>query len=181
MPGTTFIKEGAFKLLTEMAPITCVDMLPVRRTVEGIWQIGIVTRMTGPEAGKPAVIGGILKKGVPVMEAIQAHLQKDFETVPFLLFETITPQTPFMVQRYSHANAPTDNTGGYDPTKESVALTFLIKLDDTPTVKPYGEVSDFRWIDRSQLPPIEDTAYRHGIVMEAAFTYLEKAEQSNIK
>ena len=50
--------------------MSCVDMIPVRKR-GGKYEIGLIIRGTGPEAGKYCLLGGIMRKGESVTQAIR--------------------------------------------------------------------------------------------------------------
>lgn len=168
LSGEGLINRDVYGLISEIIPISCTDFMPVR-VVNGQWQIGVIERATGPEAGKMGVLGGGIYKGKSITEAINYHLKKDLGFTGFRFFGDLDESHPFYVEQYFHGRE-TRGESGYDPTKQSTALTFLIEIDEDPV--PRDEASKFLWIAEDQIP--EETAYNQKVVMQKAFDYLNK-------
>lgn len=160
------LSNETYQLVTQSVPIVCVDLIPVRENGGG-WQIGIITRATGPEAGKPALIGGRILHQELVQDAIARHLKSDTKVTDFQLFANSEASQPFYVQQYLHQSEAKPPLG-YDPTKHSIALTYLVDLLEEP--KPSNEASDFRWITFDQLP--KSAGYNQHLMMNKAFQFL---------
>lgn len=161
-----FLSKAVYELVVESVPIVCVDFLPVKfDPITNEPQIGIITRATGPEAGKPALLGGRVEKNETLVEAIIRHLEGSLGESEFSFHEGNAVDNPYHVAEYTHA--PTAE-GGYDPTKHSIALTYLIDINEPQVVR--DEASDFRWISLDQIP--ETSAYNHHLAMRKAAEYL---------
>lgn len=162
----TYLSDELYKTITESVPIACVDVIPARK-VGGAWQIGIITRATGSETGRAALIGGRIQHGETVPQAIARHLQADLAVENFKFLPGNDELWPFRVQQYMH----TDHAAppyGFDPSKHAVALTYLIALSDKP--KPANEAMAFHWITAEQIPA--RCGYGQDQVMRACFTFL---------
>jgi ADP-ribose pyrophosphatase YjhB (NUDIX family) len=164
----TYLSPKLFKTMTDNIPITCIDLIPVRRLGDK-WQIGIITRATGPEVGKPAILGGRIFYEETILQAILRHMKTDWEVSQYTFFSGNKVSRPFYVQQYLHQKSA-KSPFGYDPTKHAISLTYLIQIAEEP--RPRNEASDFYWIDRQELP--ESSAYNQHLVMELAFDELIK-------
>lgn len=160
------LPEELYQTITKYMPIVCVDIIPVRRRVN-TWEIGIITRATGSQAGKPALLGGRIRYGETVHEAIIRHIQTDWGIESFEYFEGSNEFQPFHVQQYLHADAAL-GPFGFDPTKQAIALNFLVQLEYEPT--PRNEASNFYWVSSDAIP--HPAAYNQDKVMATAFEYL---------
>jgi hypothetical protein len=161
-----FLSPPAYELMTEITPIICVDVIPVNIASSGL-QIGIIERATGPEAGKPAILGGRIQKNETVRGAIKRHLYSSFGDGNFSFHEGNDDDSPFHLAQYKHA--PT-GMGGYDPTKHAIAPTYLIDVAE-PRVTHY-EAASFHWVGLDEIPT--ESAYNHHLAMQKAADFLRK-------
>ncbi|OGM03945.1 hypothetical protein A2715_02535 [Candidatus Woesebacteria bacterium RIFCSPHIGHO2_01_FULL_39_32] len=164
-----YIKDDIFKIIVENIPLPCVDMIAVRKVAKK-YEIGIVIRKTGPEKDKYAIVGGIVRKGETIIQAMKRHLEDDLGLTSFE-FIACDEFHPFFLQRYYHSEKAVDNSHGYDPTKDALTPIYLIKLTGTP--KPKKQASNFIWISEKEIPSPKKTGYQTGISMKAAFKYLK--------
>lgn len=161
------IKPEIYKLVTDLVPISCVDIIPVR-TINDSFAVGVIVRKTGHEAGKIAIIGGGIRKDESIDRAIMRHLNKDLQINNYDLYESHkNSNQPFFVQQYFHKTKSQDT--GYDPTKHAIALNYLIIISEEP--KPKNEANKFLWIKEGKIP--KETAFNHGIVLKQAFKFLK--------
>lgn len=158
------LTRAGYSLVTDVMPIICVDMIPVD-FLNGAMRMGIITRATGPEQGKPAILGGRIQKNERIAGAISRHLEGSFGDGDFDFHPGNDEDSPFYVAQYKHA--PTDE-GGYDPTKHAIAMTYLVEIEEPEAVS--DEAQDFRWITSEQIPEV--TAYNHGIALHKAADFL---------
>lgn len=162
-----FLAKPIYDLIVDAVPIVCVDFLPVRfESMNNDPQIGIITRATGPETGKPALLGGRVQKNETVSAAISRHLEGSLGETEFAYHQGNTEDQPFYLGQYTHA--PTAE-GGYDPTKHSIAPTYLIDINEPGIVR--DEASDFRWIGFDEIPAT--SAYNHHLAMRKAAKFLQ--------
>lgn len=162
----TYLSDELYKTITDSVPMVCVDVIPVRTTA-GAWEIGIITRATGSEVGMATLIGGRVQHDETLRAAISRHIETDLGITAYEFFADNDELRPFRVQQYLHTTVAEDPFG-YDPSKHSVAATFLITLTDDP--KPKNEASAFHWVSRDAIP--EHCGYNQAIVMRAAFDFL---------
>lgn len=140
------------------------------------YKLGVIIRATGSQAGKLALIGGRVEREERIDKALGRHLQTDLGlgqddwkllTFPFGIN---TPQRPFYVQQYWPATE-SEPPYGFDPSKHSIGLTFLINLTAEP--KPANEANAFRWVTEQDVA--EPAAYNQHLVMQEAFRFLKEA------
>lgn len=167
------LKWSVYQLGVDILPIICADIIPVRRDGE-IIKIGVIQRATGPEAGKLAVTGGRVKRDQTIIDAISRHLNNDLSISDWKFYSGNNECSPFYVQQYFNETEAKGNYG-YDPTKHSVALTYLLQIGQEP--KPKNEATEFIWIEESEIP--RTTAYNHGEVMRQAFRFIRKTKKSS--
>src|SRR5581483_11298113 len=94
------LPDDLYRTVTESLPIVCVDVIPVRK-LDGQWQIGVITRATGSQAGKLALIGGRIRHGESIEQAIKRHLNNDLLIKDFRFFQGDSSH-PFNVAQYEH-------------------------------------------------------------------------------
>lgn len=168
-----YLARSVFDLVVDSVPIVCVDFLPVSNS----WpepRLGIITRATGPEAGKTALLGGRIQKDETISEAIGRHLFESLGEERFAYYPGNSEDRPFYVAQYAHAQ---ESVGGYDPTKHSIALTYLIRIANNQPEVVRDEASDFRWIGFDEIP--DKSAYNHHKVMGEAVMFLKKSKLTN--
>jgi ADP-ribose pyrophosphatase YjhB (NUDIX family) len=157
-------EEYAF--VTHNMPIVCVDMIPVRQQ-GGLLQIGSIVRAAGSQKGKIALIGGRVTYGEKLEAAIARHLEHDLGVRSFSFWPGNSVAQPFHVQQYEHADSSTPPFG-FDPTKHSIGLTYLVDLHDEPQAA--NEALSFQWLDLDALP--EKGAFNQHLVLKAACAFL---------
>jgi len=161
----TYLSDDLYQSVTHAVPIVCVDVIPVRQNA-GQWEIGIITRATGPEAGKAALLGGRVWHNETLDDAIKRHILTDWDITNFSFFAGNDIGRPFHVQQHLHQDS-SEAPYSFDPTKHAIALTYLIELQETP--KPRNEASDFYWVSQESLPL---AGYNQQFTMQAAFEFL---------
>jgi len=162
-----YVSDELYAQITASFPVVCIDVIPVDLANQ---KIGVITRATGNEANRLALIGGRIRKDESIKDAILRHLNNDLGITEFSFYKTNNEETPFTVQQYSHSNSQIDGYDCYDPTKHSIGLTYLITINQTPD--PKSEACDFHWIDLSEIP--DKTAFNQGVVMQKALEFIKK-------
>ncbi len=160
------LTEPAYELVVRNLPLICVDFLPVDYTRRQP-RLGIITRATGPEAGKPAMLGGRIKKDEGIADAIHRHLFNDLRVETFNFHGGNAADRPVHVAEYAHRDHA---EGGYDPSKHAIALTYLINIYGG-SLSPQNEAADFRWIGLDEIPEV--SAYNHHLAMQKAADFLQ--------
>ena len=162
----TYVSDELYKTITDSMPIVCVDMIPVRK-VGDEWELGVITRATGLEQGKLALIGGRIQHNESLNDAILRHLGDSLDISHFSFTQHNSLEKPFHVHQYFHqpsAQSPV----GFDPSKHAVALTYLINITEDPS--PRDEASAYHWMRSDQMPG--NFGYNQDQVIEAAFNLL---------
>jgi ADP-ribose pyrophosphatase YjhB (NUDIX family) len=143
MPGA-YLSDEDYQLVTNAVPIVCIDVLPVQKDESGNWNVGMIRRATGSQAGRLTLIGGRVQHSERIEDAIHRHIQTDLQLENFEYLDGQSESKPFMVQQYLHQDSIDSDEYGFDPTKNSIGLTYLIKIDGTPVAA--NEASEFHWI-----------------------------------
>lgn len=162
------LERPIFDLVVDSIPIVCVDFLPVHPDLSEL-RVGIITRATGPERDKPALLGGRVQKDETIAAAIGRHLFGSLGEQEFAYHEGNSEGRPFYVAQYDHDSKTFPGFDGYDPTKHSIGLTYLIDINEPTVVR--DEASDFRWVGLDQIPE-GPSAYNHHVVMQKAADFL---------
>ncbi|HJP96858.1 MAG TPA: DUF4916 domain-containing protein [Candidatus Saccharimonadales bacterium] len=160
-----FVSNELYEQVTDAFPLVCVDVIPYDAQTN---RIGVITRATGKESGKFALIGGRVGKGETISQAIGRHLLTDLGLATFEFHPSNAEQRPFYVMQYAHSPQPTGEFKAYDPSKQSIGLTYIIQISETPT--PAAEAAAFTWLEESEIPEV--TAYNQGLAMQAALTFM---------
>ena len=162
-----YLPDDVYATVTKSVPIICVDLIPVRKNGGGKWEIGVITRATGSQAGKVALIGGRIGYDESVIDAVRRHLTTDCGIDKFMFLSCNEVNRPFSIEQYIHRKDAKNST--YDPTKHAISLTYLMEIDKVP--KPKNEARDFLWIQNTGIP--EMTAFNQNVVMRKAFEFLQ--------
>lgn len=162
-----YVSDELYAQITASIPVICVDVIPYDASSK---KIGVITRATGKESGKIALIGGRIKKGESIIKAVNRHLSTDLQINNFNFYTGNDHTHPFYVQQYFHGDKPLNGFGAFDPTKHSIGLTYLIEISEIPM--PKSEASQFHWISREEIP--EPAAYNQDIVMGEAFRFINR-------
>jgi ADP-ribose pyrophosphatase YjhB (NUDIX family) len=157
-----------YDLVVDSVPIVCVDIIPVK-TELFIPKLGIITRATGPERGKAAILGGRVLKNETIIDAIGRHLLGSFGSAEFSFHDGNPKKRPFFVQEYPHQDSA-EPPLGFDPTKHALAMTYLVKIAEPTQVR--DEALDFHWVGLDELP--ETSAYNHHVAMLEAADFLRQ-------
>lgn len=166
------LTEPAYTLVTQCVPIVCVDIVPINFHEE-MPRLGIITRATGPERGKAALLGGRILKDEMISAAIGRHLMGSLGSGKFAYHKTNGESQPFCVQQFLHKGSA-EPPNSYDPTKHAVTLTYLVDIDEPKQVQ--DEASEFRWIKLGQIP--KESAYNHHLVMQKVADFLQQKSAS---
>lgn len=166
--------DAVYKLHTLLAPVICVDGLPVRKN-SGIAEAGFIRRNTGFYSGKLWVIGGRVTRGESVEDALRRHFRETLGvSISFYGAGNVAALGQYMFEdRYSAGNF------GHDPSKYTIAPMFLVTmLSDAVTFgsTPYGgqEASGLEWFPISSLPAEDEFAYK-------GYKYVVKALASMVE
>lgn len=161
------IKQPIYDLAVGVLPVICTDIIPVKKVDDG-YEIGVISRATGSQKGKLALLGGRVRKDQSIKDAISTHLKNDLGVVKWSFYNN-SENNPFFVQQYFQTESAKDNQG-FDPSKHAIALTFLVTIQDDP--KPANEADSFIWITGENIPSV--TAFNQGVVMQKAFDFLSE-------
>ncbi len=164
-----YLSTPAYELVTDAVPIVCVDVIPVDITQSGLVRIGIITRATGPEKDKPAIVGGRIQKNETISTAVGRHLYDSFQDRHFVFHEGNSEDRPFYLAQFEHAPVSARH---FDPTKHAITLTYLIDIPEPQIAQ--NEALDFRWIELDEIPT--ESAYNHHLTMQRAADFLQKQD-----
>ena len=154
LPWQTRVRLGA---------IACVDSIAVRTGTGGHKEALAIMRNTGPYAGKYCVIGGSIRRGESIEDAVRRHWMVDIGCeINFI--------TPWNKPRSVHQHCPPAPNGGMkkdfwpEPTKYSIGLFHIVevtketgKLGSTATGGQ--EASGYTWFTAETLPQADQFAY----------------------
>ena len=143
----TFLPAEQYALIERAMPIACVDFVPVRLTVDGSVESGLILRES-PFGQVWCHLGGRIQRGETVRDALQRH---SIDTLGVGLLLEDDPQP-----RRVHQWFPDDMrpelviSHGTDPRKHAIGLSFVAELDGEPTAR--NEALDFQFVDAARLP-----------------------------
>lgn len=168
MPNPERLTRAEYRFVTATMPIICVDVIPVREQQNQV-QLGYITRATGCQKDKAALIGGRVVKNEHLSEAIGRHLNEAFAIGEFAFHPSNCEGRPFFVAQHAHATESGD-LDAFDPTKHSIAMTYLIEMADPSLALMNGEASAFHWASLDELP--QESAFDHHLTLQKAADFL---------
>lgn len=166
-----YLDDDLYKTVTENIPIICVDIIPIKKDEN--WKVGLIVRATGTQAKKWTILGGRIYHSESVDEAIGRHLKHDLGVENFNHFKDFSDQNPFMVQQYFMKDNFESDRYGFDPSKHSLALTYLVQIDESQ-LTPRNEAEDFVWIE-DQITDASQTGYNQHVMVNRALEALKTA------
>jgi ADP-ribose pyrophosphatase YjhB (NUDIX family) len=157
-PG--WLEAEQVETITSLTPILCVDILPVRDN-NGDFEAGLIAR-TDYEGGETyAMVGGRVLRTETLDEAVTRQIRET-------LGDSVTWEGNFndkmpdsLLQYFPEQR---EGEFGRDPTKHSVALTWLVEINGE--VETGGEATEFRWFNVEKLPPKSLIGFGHWIMIE---------------
>ncbi len=173
--GAGVLPRDVYRFLAAVAPICCVDAIPIRSR-GGRWQVGLIRRNTGFYTGKLFFVGGRVMFGEHIERALRRHV---LETLGggMEFFSGLSWDHPFLIAQYKPMGLPEDGFT-HEPSKHSIGLTYLIRLTDrgvTMGRTSYGgqEASELLWFFLDEIPPPEQFAYGGHPTAEKIIAHLE--------
>lgn len=98
-------------------------------------------------------MGGRVGFGEFIDQAVSRHLENDLDITEFTYYKC-SPSQPFLVHEYTKgANSNKPEEFGFDPTKQSVALTFVLTTEQV--FSPRNEASGFIWAGKEKIKAME--------------------------
>ena len=166
-PGNTcvWLPEADWKKIQAQVPVTCVDMVPVKRTVEGP-QFVLIRRDTPHEGVRWCLVGGRLFLNQSLRTACEYHLvTTHVESIGIdfpLSVEPLITAEYFSVPREGEL---------HDPRQHAVALVFVVTVEGP--IRPCGEAHEFRWFLESTLPAASDFGFGQDRVLRSVIERLK--------
>lgn len=160
--------DALWGLVREYSIIACTDAIPVRvDSKTGQVQLGAIVRNGGKYKGKFAQIGGRMMVGENPQMALTRHVKTDLG-LDFNYYDSEAgPNKPLYVTSYKpkkEGNDERPEVFADDPTKHSLAMTFLVTIPDDQAMsfgKGAGgqEASGFQWFSAEELAKTADTDF----------------------
>lgn len=141
-----------------MVPIVCVDLLPWREE-NNVVKLGLIRRLTPTGGSGYALVGGRVRRGEELGDAIRRHLADSLGT-------SIDYQPPEVEQPATIGQYFPQRRRGYpwDPRKHAVALSYTVEVSGIP--KPRGEALGFEWFAPDAIPAGRDFGFGQDIVVK---------------
>lgn len=165
----SWLSSANWKLIQTSIPVVCVDVLPVffsPNPRSDFQSAGLIFRKT-PQGRKWCLIGGRLLYGEPLSEAIRRQVREALGGQ--VTVNVDRDQQPLYVAQYSpNGRAPF----ALDPRQHSVALTYAVEMEGTPT--PGGEAILFKWFEIAKIPRGKQFGFGQDAVLRACLRLLKK-------
>jgi ADP-ribose pyrophosphatase YjhB (NUDIX family) len=173
--------KALYKLVQRLTPLPCVDIL-LHRERGAAREVGLIYRRVpespvswGEKTGW-TLVGGRVWLGETIEEAIHRHLQDSLVGVDWsaLLKEVnIDYDHPAAVGEYFPDDKPTFPV---DPRQHSIALSFLVPVDEAVDLKENPdkrEAKKFDWFPENEALAV-DIGFRQEIVVEKLLKHLKQ-------
>jgi ADP-ribose pyrophosphatase YjhB (NUDIX family) len=160
-----------FALSIKLAPVPCVDLLPVRSNAGSI-EAGLIRRHNADGALGWNLVGGGIHRTESVGEAASRHLRETLG--PGVTWEEPDYSRPETIGEYLPFHRP---GMAYDPRKHAIALTYLVALGGE--IAPAGEALDFRWFRQLDLP-LESMGFGQDLVLRRILPLDAKVDQARL-
>ena len=166
-PPAGWLPQADLDAARTQLPFVYVDVLPVRVDDRGrVTAFGLLLRATDAGTLSRALVGGRVRHGEPLRDAIARHIESDLGRMAFAQIPP-APQ-PFTVAEYLP-------TGGslHDPRQHAVALAYIVPVlgDCVPT----KDVLQLDWVtpEDSLTPRIQaDMERGQGVLLRRAVGHL---------
>lgn len=140
-----WLSDQEWRFVQLRVPVTCVDVLPIRREgFDGV-KIGLIYRETPRQGRRWCLIGGRLFRNEPLRNAIIRQVQEALGSNVHCVLPV--PVQPLMVAEYFSRRL---KRSLFDPRQHAVGLTFTVQVRGA--ISPAGEALDFRWFNVKELP-----------------------------
>lgn len=140
----TWIPDDEWSQIQELMPIVVVDIAVLRQSSPG--SVGLIRRETPHQGQKWNLVGGRIRKGESLGEAIEREVSSNLGPRARVTVEDSSQ--PHFVAQYG----PFKRRGfSLDPRKHAVGLTYALPLSGEITAM--GEALEFRWFEIASLPP----------------------------
>jgi ADP-ribose pyrophosphatase YjhB (NUDIX family) len=154
-------------LIRKLVPIACIDVLPYDP------KSGRVYLITRHDADGYALVGGAIRRGEYVHEAVRRHLHETL-TGPDLGWDDPETARPMYAAQFF----PDPGRGdGHDPRKHAVALTYLAAQRSGEVTGCGGDATAFDAVSYDRLPPDHEFAYGHGHIARVLVERLTGQDQ----
>ena len=143
----TYLPSDEYARIERSMPIACVDFIPVRISVDGGVEVGLILR-DSPFGRVWCHLGGRIQRGETIREALQRHSE---DTLGVSLRLEDDPQPRRVHQWFPNDLRPELVIAhGNDPRKHAIGLSFVAELDGDAT--PRNEALDFCFVEVDRLP-----------------------------
>lgn len=142
-----YLNDEQYEFLTNSIPIICIDVIFYDKATT---KIGFIKRRG---SDKHALIGGRIGLGESIDAAIKRHVENDLGVTEFKYYKC-SPDRPVLVHEYIKGESSPDlDKFGFDPTKQSIALTYILTTDQE--FLPKNEAADYVWANKENINNIE--------------------------
>jgi ADP-ribose pyrophosphatase YjhB (NUDIX family) len=163
MNDNNWLPEKDWALIQSSLPILCVDLLPYRR-ISTECEIGLILRATPHQGERWCLIGGRVRHGEPLTEALDRECNAAIGTYTdrrSLSGPKIVEYLPSNPEHLPH-----------DPRKHAVSATYAAELEGKP-VATGREALKFAWFRQDDLPRVS-IGFGQGDVLNCLISSLPK-------
>ncbi len=141
----TWLSFGDWRWIQGVLPIVCVDVLPIRRSSQGVEAVGLILRETPHQVRRWCTIGGRLLYGESLPEAVKRQVRETLG--PRACTAPAPAVRPTYVAQYSPRRTEVFCLG---PRQHAAGLTYCLELDGY--IEPQGEALSFQWFAIKAIP-----------------------------
>jgi ADP-ribose pyrophosphatase YjhB (NUDIX family) len=154
-----WLSDDEYRRVQQSVPIACVDIAPLRLSVDGeIESIGLILRDTPHQGRRWCLVGGRIMRDESLAEAAGRHLRTTLGNAVRFTIEADTQ--PVYVSQYFTSRR---EVGVIDPRQHSIAMNYLVPIDGPIT--PAGEAHAFQWFKPEALPGRDEFGFEQDRVL----------------
>ena len=174
-----WLEPEQWKRVQETVPVTCVDVVPIRRDAAGrVVQVGLIYRDTPHQGQRWCVVGGRLCRNESFAEAIARQIRDTLgDAVRFRLGRTEThtadadphagiAEPHHVAQYFTFDRGP----GPLDPRQHAIGLTWAVEILGEAHAR--GEAVAFQWFEIDSLPRADQCGFGQNYVVAACLNKL---------
>lgn len=141
-----WLPNRKWKTIQSSVPVTCVDVLLVKRDRTGSRQWGLIYRETPHQGRRWCLIGGRLLLNEAFRAAIIRQVR---ETLDIDVRRSLSSDVqPIFTAEYFSRHF---RGAMFDPRQHAIGLVFVVEVRKDFKPRPKGEALKFEWFDEKQL------------------------------
>jgi ADP-ribose pyrophosphatase YjhB (NUDIX family) len=167
----SWLSPTDYARIQQTMPIPCIDILPLRLhspTTPTTPQVGLILRNTPENKNAWCLVGGRLFRNESIAQCITRQLHQTLG--PNIRFQLGPDPQPLYIAQYFPTPRPANEPHCIDLRQHSLALTFAIPIEGTPTAQ--DEALNFQWFPLNALPAPTDFGFNQDRIVATCLAKL---------